>query len=304
MDRLVPSPPASVVIFTSPKAGSGAGRDQLPQLTARLRDLGIVVDTIASVEELKRATDESPSCIVVAAGGDGTLALAAASIRDDVPIVPMPMGTENLLARHYGYRCDASQVVDTIRFGEPKRIDVGIANGKPFLIMATCGFDAEVVRAMHLTRRGHINRFSYLRPIARAMTRYRFPEIEIRVDGGEPIRAGWAMLFNLPRYAASLAIEPAAVPDDGLLDLVAMKGRSVARGVMYLAGIKTQQHLQFSDIARLRGSSFRIGVAEGGRNRIPYQVDGDYAGRLPVEIETMPGRVKLLMPTRGIASSR
>ncbi|TWU55372.1 diacylglycerol/lipid kinase family protein [Rubripirellula reticaptiva] len=311
MNRLDPKHATSVIIFTSPKAGSGAGRDQLPKLTAGLQQIGIDVQTVGTVIDLQTETQRAHNPIVVAAGGDGTLALAAASIAAKVPLVPMPMGTENLLAKHFGYRCDAAFVIETLQFGQAKRIDVGTAAGKPFLIMATCGFDAEVVRAMHLTRRGHINRFSYFRPISRAISRYRFPEIQIRVDGAPPIRAGWAMVFNLPRYAASLAIEPNAIPDDGMLDLIALQGRSVARGLVYLAGIQTGQHLKFSDVVRLRGKSFEISASdstgpdlpgpETPACRIPYQVDGDYAGRLPLKIETMPGRVQLLLPSRGIA---
>ncbi|MGB7328939.1 MAG: diacylglycerol kinase family protein [Rubripirellula sp.] len=311
MNRFDPKLATSVIIFTSPKAGSGAGRDQLPKLTAGLQQIGIDVQTVGTVIELQTESQRAPHPIVVAAGGDGTLALAASSIAANVPIVPMPMGTENLLAKHFGYRCDAAMVINTLQFGQAKSIDVGMAAGKPFLIMATCGFDAEVVRGMHLTRRGHINRFSYFRPIARAISRYRFPEIEIRVDGAPPIQAGWAMVFNLPRYAASLAIEPDAIASDGLLDLIALKGRSITRGLVYLAGIQTGQHLKFSDVVRLRGKSFEITAADTtgpnarksktSAHRVPYQVDGDYAGRLPLKIETMPGRVQLLLPVRGIA---
>ncbi len=70
----------------------------------------------------------------------------------DIPIVPMPLGTENLLARQFGHTATAESVVKTIRYGTSYRLDAGLANDKSFLIMATCGFDAEVVRGMHLTR--------------------------------------------------------------------------------------------------------------------------------------------------------
>ncbi|QDT03733.1 Putative lipid kinase BmrU [Rubripirellula lacrimiformis] len=303
-----------VVIFTSPNAGTGAGRQQLPRLVDRLREHHVRSTIVDSVAQLVAAVDGSPNPIVVAAGGDGTLSLACESIGADVPIVPMPMGTENLLAKHFGHRSAADAVLETIRFGREVRLDVGQANGKPFLIMATCGFDAEVVRGMHLTRRGHIHRLSYLRPILRAVRHYSFPGLEIRVDGGPPIHAGWAMVFNLPRYATSLSIEPDAMGDDGQLDLIAFQGRSVLTGLRYLAGITTSRHLNFSDVIRRRGTAFQISasqdvnasgsfsgagsVSTDGRRkvRVPVQLDGDFAGRLPVTIRTLPGRVRLLVP--------
>ncbi len=148
--------------------------------------------------------------VVVAAGGDGTLALVAQNTPPGTVLVPMPLGTENLLSRHFGFTREPAQVRDTIWHGVNKLLDVGLANGRMFLVMVTCGFDAEVVRAMHLTRQGHINRFSYFGPIMRALKRYRFPPLTIEWldDFREPEAAReqtttdqayrWAMCFNLP----------------------------------------------------------------------------------------------------------
>ena len=136
-----------------------------------------------------------------------------------MPLVPMPLGTENLLARQFGYKSDADKVHQTIRHGESYWLDAGRANGHPFLVMATCGFDAEVVRAVHLRRRGHISRWSYVGPILRAIRRYRFPRIHVQTrdtaasqqDDGSSHTCCWAMAFNLPKYGGGLSIEPDAV---------------------------------------------------------------------------------------------
>ena len=314
-----------VVIFSSRKAGSGASRDQLPRLTTMLREASIGVTTAANPEELltQIQTDDGPQrpgrdVVVVAAGGDGTISLAATLIMSVtngervVPIVPMPLGTENLLARHFGYSASAEQVVATIRYGDVTTVDSGVANGRPFLIMATSGFDAEVVRGLHLTRRGHIWRLSYLRPIARAMLRYRFPKIRVSisretrpsgegVESAEPadrewehLECGWSMVFNLPRYGGGLAIEPEADGSDGRLDVVLFRRGSITSGLKYVVGIWTGRHLRFRDVTRRRARRVRIESDE----RVPFQLDGDYVARLPLEIEIRPASVPLLLPER------
>lgn len=293
-DRFASEPPVDVLIFTSPKAGSGAGRNQVPRLFDLVRGHGVSVAIIETAGDLQERTRQATQPLVVAAGGDGTVALAAQSVGADVPIVPMPLGTENLIARHFGHLADADAVLGTLRHGERDRIDAGLANGRPFLIMATCGFDAEVVRGMHLTRGGHINRFSYARPILRALMRYRFPQIDIRIDG-EPSEVPpccWCMVFNLPQYAAGLGIEPSAVPDDGRLDLIGFQRGSVTSGLRYAAAVAMRSHLKFGDVHRKPGVRFEL----TSRERVPYQLDGDYVGRLPLKIETLPGRVCLLLP--------
>jgi diacylglycerol kinase family enzyme len=296
VDRFAADSAVSVLIFTSPKAGSGAGRDQIPRLVSLVRDHGVSVAIIETVAELKARVSEAARPLIVAAGGDGTLALAAQSVDADIPIAPMPLGTENLLARHFGHLADADAVLSTLRHGCIDRIDAGLANGRPFLIMASCGFDAEVVRGMHLTRGGHISRFSYARPILRAVCRYPFPQIQICIDGESSVLppCHWCMVFNLPRYAAGLRIEPGAVADDGQLDLIAFQRGSVPSGLRYFAGVATGTHLKYRDVSRKRGVRFELTSPQ----RVPYQLDGDYVGRLPLRIETLPGRVCLLLPAQ------
>lgn len=302
IDRLANDEPAEVLVFTSPKAGSGAGREQIPRLIETIERLGRTASIVATVAELQDRVAAAKNPIVVAAGGDGTVALAAQSIDAGVAIVPMPLGTENLLAIHFGHRVDAEQVAATIRYGRVARIDAGLANGRPFLIMASCGFDAEVTRGMHLTRSGHINRFSYARPILRAMRRYPFPIIKIRVDDQESDVPDccWSMIFNLPRYAARLAIEPNAIADDGKLDLIQFQRGSVPSGIRYFAGIAMGRHVRYRDVFRTQGVRFEL----TSTGRVPYQLDGDYVGHLPLKIETLPGRVSLLLPPTDGSATR
>lgn len=291
-----------VILFTSPKAGSGAAREQIPRLEALLRAASIAYQRISDPKRLRSLCDQSrerqqPQPIVVAAGGDGTLSLIATHSDADTPLVPMPMGTENLLARHIKQTNDADAVFQTIRGGKPHQMDAGLANGRLFLIMATAGFDAEVVRRVHLKRKGHISRLSYFRPILQTLAKYRFPELHVsRFDeSGNRIdhqTAGWAMAFNLPCYAGGLQIEPNAVGNDQLLDLITFAGRSVISGCRYVAGIALGRHRKFSDVRQERAPRMRF----ESKGRVAYELDGDYAGHLPLEICTLPGRIRLLLP--------
>lgn len=324
MDRLKKPGSARILIFTSPKAGSGVGREQIPRLESLLCELGVEVKVVHEVEELRQLVSEGKSfgveTIVVAAGGDGTLSLACATLfLDDensnenelplsesdsasrtrsqcescqVMVLPMPLGTENLLARHFGQLADAAEVLNTIRYGQLFKLDAGSANGKPFLIMATCGFDAEVVREMHQRRQGHINRFSYFVPIFNALLRYRFPKLSLTVDGRDMGKCCWVMSFNLPKYGGGLEIEPNALGDDGLLDVIVFERGSIVSGLRYVAGIWTGRHLEAEDVTRLRGSSIRVEASKP----VAYQLDGDFGGHLPLEITTLPAAVPLLIP--------
>ncbi len=297
IDRFQTGEPAQVLIFTSPKAGSGVGRDQIPRLVQLVDQAGARAVITHTVEELQQHVHAAGlASIVVTAGGDGTLALASETVGGQVPMVPMPLGTENLLAIHFGHSARAEDVLNTVRYGPSYRLDAGLANGRQFLIMASCGFDAEVVRGMHLTRSGHINRLSYANPIFRALRKYTFPRVRIRIDDDESGTpdCGWCMVFNLPRYAAGLVIEPGAVGDDGALDVIGFQRGSVVSGLRYFGGILLRRHLGFGDVFRRQGTTIELTSSE----RVPYQLDGDYVGHLPLRIETLPGQVQLLLPPK------
>lgn len=310
----------SVAIFANPRAGSGAGRSEIPRLIELLRDDSIEADVITDPSRLRqwclqrRDQHEHDSSVVVAAGGDGTITLAASLIGDE-PIsdairspflLPMPLGTENLLAKHYGHCPDAATVRRTIFEGRVETLDLGMversnstspAKIHPMLTMVSCGFDADVVRRVHLKRTGHIRRLSYLRPILKSIRAYSFPELTVtgldEVGNIEQeIRCRWAMVFNLPRYAGGLAIEPDAIGSDGWLDVITFAGRGIIKGLGYVVGIHTGRHLKNPDIKRFQARRIRITSPQ----RVHYQIDGDYVGRLPIEIRLRPAAIRLLLP--------
>ena len=106
------------------------------------------------------------------------------------------------------------------------------------------------------------------------------------------------MAFNLPCYAAQLPIAPATVDDDGKLDILNLQGNSLISGINYFLSIVFRRLLNRSDIQIARAAD----VQWRSSSRVPFQLDGDYAGHLPVKLEVLPKRVCLRMPVE-IAST-
>jgi len=149
----------TVVMFHNPTAGARARADQIAAVRTELADAGLTVRTITTPAELPEvvASCQDDLRAVVSGGGDGTVALVANQTPPDTPIAVLPLGTENLLGKYVRAPRDAPAVAQQILTGATVRFDVGLANGKMFLLMAGCGFDADVVRRMHAARRGHIH---------------------------------------------------------------------------------------------------------------------------------------------------
>src|SRR3954466_4034659 len=94
--------------------------------------------------------------IVVAFGGDGTLnEIANGLAGTDVPVTILPGGSTNVVARTLGIPNDVVDATEHLlgladRF-EPRRIDLGIANGRRFVFSCGSGLDASA--AMRVDRK-------------------------------------------------------------------------------------------------------------------------------------------------------
>ncbi len=312
-DGIISQSAQKVVISINPKSGASDQRRLAGSLAQSLCKAGMDVEIPGSLDDVKsaatRSLAEGTLRAVVAAGGDGTIGLLANLLPAEIPFSILPLGTENLLAKYLGIACDPEQVTGQIIAGRFVDLDMGRANGKLFLVMASCGFDADVVRQLHAVRTGHINHWSYARPIFNSINKYRFPELTIKTEGGGDENGGgsiadknsgasfslesrWAFVFNIPRYAMNLPIAPDANSRDGLLDLCTFRGGKILRSLFYLIGVVTRQHTRLRDFEVRQVRRITISSDEP----VPYQLDGDPGGQLPLEIEVVPAALRVIVP--------
>lgn len=286
----------SIVISSNPKSGSSDRQSLVQKAATLLESAGFRVHLSTNIDEVVEKTNEFFQAnrlrAVVAAGGDGTVSLLANLLGADVPIAILPMGTENLLAKYLKVSTSAEQLVELVKLGKTVRLDAGSANGKLFLVMAGCGFDAEVVQRLHAKRTGHIRHMSYAGPILGAMGRYRFPKLNIEVDG-EPVkrRNSWAFIFNVPRYAMNLKFVDDANSMDGKLDLITFRKPNLFNGLFYLATIVFRNHRGRKDVFVKRFEKMKITSDQP----VHFQLDGDPGGQLPLEISVVPKRLRVLV---------
>ena len=288
-----------VVISMNPKSGATDQRAVVDKLTACLTEYGFEVLLLTDVAEMIDVVGQhfgGRLRCVVAAGGDGTISLLANELPENTPLAILPLGTENLLAKYLGVSADPTALANMIVAGDCRQLDVGKANGKLFLVMASCGFDADVVHRLHSNRQGHIRHWSYAKPVVSAIRKYKYPKIRISLgsnDGPQPkVNPCWAFVFNVPRYAMNLPIAAEANPEDGMLDLCTFRGGSLFRGLFYLVSVLLRRHKYWTNSKTYHFEKLTM-ESDG---EVPYQLDGDPGGTLPLTIEVVRGGVTLIVP--------
>jgi YegS/Rv2252/BmrU family lipid kinase len=300
MEQL-PESARTILVTVNPKAGDGSRQRKIAHLIEELSRRGFNTQQIPSLDQLAIEAEATlrrgELRAVIAAGGDGTVAEIANRTRAGTPLAVFPLGTENLLAKYLEMSHDCAAFAEVIAAGRTTWIDAGRANGRIFLLMTGVGFDAEVVQRLHTARKGHIRHLSYLKPIWQALRKYKYPELRVygaRHDEpwSEPICCRWAFVFNVPRYGMGLQFVPEASATDGQLDLCTFERGGLMAGLNYLIAVVRGRHRQLDGCAAWRGERLRIESAEP----VPYELDGDPGGTLPVEIETLPRQIHLLVP--------
>jgi diacylglycerol kinase (ATP) len=297
----------AVLVFANSIAGRGRGKVIAARLSEKLTLAGYAVRVFLDAPdqiELKDIREVGPARAAIVIGGDGTLRtvterlLQAFDAHALPPLLVVPLGTANLMARHLGIDWHGAGAVPSIIAAIARRkivsLDAARANGQLFLLMAGVGMDGHVIHELDRVRVGPIDLASYVLPVAMAMQKYTFPAIRVEVDGirvfgPEP---GMAFIANAPEYGTGFPILPQARSDDGLLDVCALPCKSRAEMLNLLLRATTGEHLAVEGVQTLQGRRIYVEADEP----IPVQLDGEAAGFTPLEIGLLPVRVPFIVP--------
>ena len=303
-----------VIISLNPKAGRQSPMLRAEELLARLMQKGFEAELLTDLDEVTEKANTLHTAgtlkALIGVGGDGTAATLVNRTMPGMPVTLLSAGTANLLAKHYHLPSRPAKLAEMIDTGKVRTFDAGLARfgnmERLFLVMASCGFDAAVVNGVHSHReeryqqghaRGaHISYFSYIKPLMNSMLRYKFPAMTVECldePNGTFPDVRWTFIFNINRYAWGLPLAPYAKENDGKLDHVLFRGSTPLHGVLYTALGQCFSLHRFLPTARL-GQRTRYRITS--EVPIPFQLDGDPVGELPLELEIIPNRFTLLVP--------
>ncbi|MFG2133743.1 diacylglycerol/lipid kinase family protein [Streptomyces sp. NPDC048751] len=145
-------PPQRPFLILNPR--SGGGKVERFSLREKAESLGAHVVLLdperqQDVTELARSAVARGADLLGVAGGDGTQALVAAvAAEHDVPFLVISAGTRNHFAMDLGLdRDDPSTCLDALTDGVELHVDLGFADGRPFVNNASFGVYGAVVQS-------------------------------------------------------------------------------------------------------------------------------------------------------------
>lgn len=324
------------LLVANPTAQSGRNRERI----ARVRELFDIHglrhellatlpygDTVPAVAEAARS---GRFHTIVAMGGDGTFREVGAGILDSgAPVVMgmLPTGTANDQGRSFGMSADPSAVdrnVATVAEGYTVPLDAGrlTAPDAPgrhswFFDSAGWGMSARVLRWRNEDRAvvGHVpilrelyrDKFVYAGAVLQAfLASYVQPQdfdCTVETAAGVTHLTGITDLVvkNTRYYAGAWVFDEAASPEDGIMELVPLRGRNelIARAVLAheqvpLFADELPAGLQLSEI--LRAPWFNLTFREAGAP-VECQIDGEeHPNGARARIEVVRHALRLIVP--------
>src|SRR6266540_2010960 len=222
-----------ITLMHNPKAGDAEhGRKQL---MAALAEAGHHATYQSTKERGFKKALKQPTDLVLAAGGDGTVAKVACRLVDSgIPLSVLPLGTANNLARALGFVASPEEIITRLDGGKKRTVDVGLACGpwgeRYFFEGAGGGLLADYVLTARKERKGNrkVETLSKEQEMARhsALLRrmlhdYPARQWKIEIDGKD-ISGRYVLweAMNIRSVGPALHLAPGAATRDGRFDFV------------------------------------------------------------------------------------
>lgn len=285
---------------------AGDGQPTAEDLEKILSAAGFQVRYQSTKKNWKKALERSAD-LVVAAGGDGTVAKVLKELAgtDRIAAV-LPIGTANNIARTLGVHGDAQEIVAAWVNETPEAFDIGRiwSDGQESRFVEGCGgglFAQAIIQGQEQVENpgslvgGEVDRALVM--LRRLVMAGQPTPWQLEVDGADLSGEYLAVeVMNIRHAGPNVAIAPRADPGDGLLDVVTIGEADCAGLIDYLDQRLAQHDVRVPRLRTIRGRRVLM-QADGA----PRHVDDDVAESNvgPWTATVLPAAVRVL---RGVTT--
>lgn len=286
-------------LLVNPSAGGGRTRKLLDMALAALADGGVEPRPVMTENiehgrrEARDAAERGDRVLVMS--GDGLIGQVGGELANTGTVMGIvPGGRGNDLARVLGIPADVEEAAGIIAAGKTREIDVGEANGRRFLCIASCGFDSEANRIANESRISGPLVYAYA--ALRALAAWKPARFTLSADGEDVSVVGYTIAAaNSKAYGGGMFIAPDARLDDGLLDVIAITDVSKWKFLRGLPAVFRGEHVGNDEVSVRRCTELQIAADR------PFSVyaDGDPITELPATIRVLPSALNVIVPPDG-----
>lgn len=292
----------SVPVILNPTAGGGRLLRRRKRLVAAACSAGAEIDFWMTegpghATELAALAAAEGRPLVFAFGGDGTYnEVARGLLGSATALGALPGGTTSVLAYEFDIPRPVERSVVALLGGSDRAMRVGRTDRDDIvLLMLSAGPDSHVLERL----RPGFKRFGgrigvVLQAVVETASGSRLPSMRVATDE-LATTAGWVIVGTSRCYAGETRATPGADPFRDDLEVVVQKTDGRWAAMAFLFSMPSGRHIRRDDVVRQITGRVRIESAVPGMV-VPYQIDGDVVGNLPVEISIDPRPLVVRLP--------
>jgi YegS/Rv2252/BmrU family lipid kinase len=296
----------------NPKSGGGRAARDRGRIEKELSRAGIAyeLEVSAHAGHARKLAEQAVSqgCRkLLCVGGDGTLnevlngALGCGAVEaNELTLAIIPVGRGNDWARGRRIPRRYAAAAGLIASGRTIDHDVGVIEHaaddarqmRHFLNVAGAGFDAHIVSMVQSDRWGAL---TYLASLPAGFASYQCPVVEVSSNGETKSGNVFVIFAAIGRYCGGgMLIAPRAVPDDGLLDIVAVEDISKWELLLNIRRLFDGSIEKYHKVRAFRANAVEI----AGPIPVATEVDGELCPSTPARISVLEHRIHVVAPDR------
>ena len=232
---------------------------------------------------------------ILGAGGDGTINQIINIMKKknlDIPLAILPVGTANDFAKYIGMPADIGSACDKILAGKIQEIDLGKANDKYFINVFSFGLFTDVSHKTPTHLKNTIGKLAYYLNGIKELPS--FKKLDIKVTSDEFFYEGNALIFFTfnGRTAGNINISYKSEINDGLLDVIIVKGENIRSTLSSLLAFLKLEHLEKpKDIIHFTTSNFTVEYSDSS---LESDIDGEVGPTSPIHISCIENGLKMI----------
>lgn len=251
--------------------------------------------------EMAHAARDAGVDVVIVAGGDGTVRVVCGEMSGSgIPLVIVPAGTGNLLARNVGIPLDYDRALRLLAEGEARPMDVVKFTSRDddfgteySVVMSGMGIDAAV---MHDTDEDLKKQIGSLAYFAAGIQHLKVDPMDatLTLDDGaaQEVRASFIGIGNVGAIQGGLTVIPEASASDGRMDIMLADPHNASEIAEMLAGVLTTADT-VQHVTRATAGTMELEMSEPQL----FQIDGDLLGEVRhLRAEVMHHAIKVMLP--------
>jgi YegS/Rv2252/BmrU family lipid kinase len=285
-----------LVLLVNPTSGGGRALKILPRVEAAL-DSARVPFRVVRTKSLDHGVDKALTATLagelpVVISGDGLVgAIGGAMAGGETPLGVVPVGRGNDLARVLGIPTEPEEAIAVVLAGHTRTIDIGEANGRPFLGIASVGFDSDANRIANESRLG--GNLVYAWAALRALAGWKPARFTIAIGEQRTRIEGFSVIVaNNKAYGGGMFVAPDAELDDGEFDVVTISRVGKLRFLGNLPKVFKGTHVRNDEVSVVRAARLSVSASR------PFAVyaDGERLTDLPADLRVVPSALRVLVP--------